>query len=810
MHSIRFGLRSLRKSPGFTAATVLTLALGIGATTAIFSVLYAVLLRPFAYPDADQLVVMWQRGQQMEMSIAWPTVQDWMKEQQAFSALAVHRRDRFNLSGPGQLPENVNGAFASASLFDVAGLKTRLGRYFTKDEDKAGGEPVVVISEALWARRYNSDPALIGRTIPVDGVARTVVGIAPAALGLPRLAEIWVPIFPYAATQSGWQSRGNNPGLYSFARLKPGLTVEQGRADMARVYANLQKAYPDDLNGVTAMVQPYRENQVGGFRTGLWSLLAATGFVLAIACANVASLFITRGISQERDYAIRSALGASRAHLIRRMLVESLLIATAGGALGVLLSWWSLDLIRRFVPAGSARFQHIELNGPVLAFSLVLAALAGVLAGLWPALKLSRTDVRGALHEGSRGSTAGSGVRRFLVGAQVALTLVLLSVSGLILRSLDRMQSAALGFDTHSLLTFSVSLPASRYGDDSAQNRGIGNSTPSQRFFQNLIDAVRALPGVENAAVNTTPPLNTGWQSSFTIEGGKGIDDKNRPLAEMGIVSDDYFATLHVPILKGRAFNAADATGPHSVIVDQAFAEKFWPGEEAVGKRINWGVSEKEDQNWFTIVGIVPTLRVYGYGEPATRPQAYWPLRQFAWQQKTMLVRTQGSPRLLERQIRELMTKLDGEIAIFDIATMEEQVASTYQNTSLQSFLLSLFAGLALLLALTGLYGVVAYGVLMRRREIGVRMALGAQSGDVVSLMLRQGFTPLLIGVAAGLAGAVGAGLAIRSQLYEVSATDPKILAATTLLLAGAAAVACWLPARRATKVNPTEALRSE
>lgn len=810
MHLLRFSFRSLAKSPGFTTATILTLALGIGATTAIFSVLYAVLLRPFAYPEADRLVVMWQKGPQMEMSIAWPTVQDWMKDQQAFSALAVSRRDRFNLSGPGQLPENVTGAIVSASIFDVAGLPPRLGRYFTPDDDKAGADPVAVISETLWARRYGSDPAIIGKLIPIDGVPRTVIGIAPAGLGLPRLAEIWVPIFPYAATQPGWQSRGNNPGLYSFARLKSGLTVEQARADMARIYANLAKAYPEEIEAISAVVQPFRENQTGKFRVGLWSLLAATGFVLAIACANVASLFITRGISQEREYAIRSALGASRGHLVRRMLTESLLIAAAGGGAGILLSWWSLDLIRRFVPADHVRFQHIELNGPVLVFSLVVAGVAGILAGLWPALKLARTDVRGALHEGSRGATAGSGVRRFLVGAQVALTLVLLSVSGLILRSLDRMQSAALGFDPQSMLTFSVSLPASRYSENPDATTGIGNSSPAQRFYQNLVEQVSRLPGVEHAAVNTTPPLNTGWQSSFKPEGARNFDDRNRPLAEMGIVSDDYFATLRVPLLKGRAFNASDATGQKVVIVDQAFAERYWPGDDALGKRVNWGVSENEDENWFTIVGLVPTLRVYGYGEPTARPQAYWSLRQFAWQQKTMLVRTQGSPRLLERQIRELMTKLDPEIAIFEVATMQESVESTYQNTALQSFLLSLFAGLALLLALTGLYGVVAYGVSLRRREIGVRMALGAQAGDVVGLMLRQGLVPLLAGVGAGLAGAIAAGQLIRSQLYEVSAADPTILIATTLMLALAAAVACWLPARRATKVNPTEALRSE
>lgn len=807
---LTYALRSLRKSPGFTVASVFTLALGIGATTAIFSVLYAVLLKPFAYPDADRLVVMWQKGPQMEFSISWPTAQDWMKEQQSFSALSVHRRDRFNLSGTGQLPENTGGAYAAASLFDVAGLKPVLGRYYIAEEDKPGAAPVVVISEKLWERRFGRNPGILGQTIPVDGVQRTVIGIAPAALGLPRLAELWVPIAPYAATQPGWESRGNNPGLYSFGRLKPGVTVEQAHADMERIYVPLRQAYPGNLEGVSAMIQPYRENQVGSFRGGLWSLLAATGLVLAIACANVASLFITRGISQERDFAVRAALGASRGHLIRQMLTESLLVAVAGGALAVLIAGWSLSGIRHFVPPDTPRFQQISLNGWVLVFSSFVALVAGVLAGLWPALKISRTDVRAALHDGGRGSTSGNGVRRFLVSAQVALTLVLLSVSGLILRSLDRMQGAALGFDSSSTLTFSVALPESRYGDLTNASTGLGSSSASQRFFQNLTERLREIPGVVSASVNTTPPLNTGWQSSFRIEGVHGKDERNPPMAEMGIISDDYFNTLKISLLQGRAFDVRDATGPKVVIVDQAFVNKWWPGQNPLGKRIFWGVTEKDEANWFTIVGVVPTLRVYGYGEPVNRPQAYWSLRQFGSLQSSVLVRTQGNPRLLERQIRGICVQLDPNIALYNVATMEEQVESTYQNTSLQSFLLSLFAGLALLLALTGLYSVVAYGVSMRHREIGIRMALGAEGGDVVKLTLREGMLPLLAGVVSGVAGAFAAGQAIRSQLYEVSPADPGILLGTTALLVAAATVACWLPARRASRINPVEALRAE
>jgi putative ABC transport system permease protein len=806
MHQLKFALRSLLKAPGFSAATVLTLALGIGATTAIFSVLYAVLLRPFSFPEADQLVVLWQKGPQMEMSISWPTVQDWMKEQQSFSSLAAHRRDSFNISGAGQLPENVPGAYASASLFPVAGLNPLLGRFYTAEDDKAGAPPVVVIGENLWTRRYGRNPALIGTSIPVDGVQRTVVGIAPTGLALPRRAEMWIPIFPYAATRENWQSRGNNPGLYSTGRLKPGTTIEQARADLERIYVGLRQAHPDNLAKVSAILHPFRENAIGRYSAGLWSLLAATGFVLLIACANVASLFITRGISQERDYAIRAALGASRGRLMLHMLVESLLVSVTGGALAVLFAWWSLDLIRRFVPSDTPRFQDIALNGWVLGFSVLVALVSGLLAGLWPALRTSRADVRGALHDGGRGSTAGSRARRFLVGAQVALTLVLLSVSGLILRSLDHMRSADLGFDPSSTLLFNITLPASRYDDKTK------HGDTARRFYQNLVEKLQVLPGVTQVGLSTTPPLNAGWQSSFAAEGVHDPAGKEKPLAEMGIVSDDYFATLKVPVLRGRAFGPQDATGPRAVIVDQAFVDKFWPGQDALGKRVNWGgVDEKDkDANWFTIVGIVPTLRVYGYDEPITRPQAYWTLRQEAWLQKVALVRTNASPRLLERQVRELVAGLDGEIAIFNVSTMQEEVESTYEATTLQSFLLSLFAGLALLLALTGLYSVVAYGVTMRRREIGVRMALGAQPGDVISLMLRQGVVPLAAGVGVGLFGALGAGFAIRSQLYQVSAADPLILISTTLLLALAATLACWWPARKASRVNPTEALRAE
>ncbi|HEY0946593.1 MAG TPA: ABC transporter permease [Opitutaceae bacterium] len=799
LSDLRFAFRSLHQAPGFALTSIFTLALGIGATTAIFSVLYAVLLRPFPYPESEHLVLLWQKGPQMEMSISWPTTQDWVREQRTFSALAVHRRDRFNLSDPGQLPENITGAYASPDLFAVGGLAPLRGRYFSAEENTPGAPPVAVISETLWERRFGRRENIVGELIPVDGVKRTVVGIAPAGLKLPRLAELWVPIAPYAAMQEGWQSRGNNPGLYSTGRLKPGVSLEQAAADLERIYTGLRQAHPNDLGGVSAKLTAFQEYQTRDYRTGLWALLGATFFVLAIACANVAGLFITRGMQQQRDYAVRSALGASRGRLIAQMLLQSLLVSLAGGALALVIAHAGLDAIRAVVPENTSRFQEIAVNGWVLAFAVAIAVGAGVLAGLWPALKLARADVRSALHANSRGTTSGTRARRWLVGVQVALTLVLLSTSGLILRSLQRMQDAPLGFDPSSTLTFSISLPQTRYNDTQARD-----------FFLRAAERVATLPGVVSAAVNTTPVLDTGWQSSFAVEGIHQPDETNKPLAEMGIVSDDYFKTLHVPLLKGRAFDAREAAGPKAVIVDEAFVKRFFPNDDPLGKRVHWGYSTKPEDNWFTIVGVVPTLRVYGYGEEPVRPQAYWSLRQFGWTQKTMLVRTASSPRTLERPLRELFTGLDPEIALFGLSTLQEEVESTYENTTLQSLLLTIFAGLALLLALTGLYSVVAYGVALRRREIGVRMALGALGRDVVALMLRQGLVPLGVGLLAGAAGTLLAVRAIASQLYQVSPYDPWTLLVTAALLIAAATFACWWPARRAVRINPVEALRSE
>lgn len=800
LNELRFALRSLACSPGFTLASVLTLALGLGATTAIFSVLYAVLLRPFAYPHSERLVLLWQKAPQMEMSIAWPTVQDWQREQRTFSTLASYRRDRFNISDPGQLPENVTGAFASPEIFTVSELNPIAGRYFGPEENRPGADPVVVISERLWDRRFGRRPEVVGWSIPVDGVPRTVIGIAPASLMLPQRAEIWLPIAPYAATQKSWQTRGNNPGLYAIGRLKPDTTLEQAAADMERIYVGLRANNPDNLYGKSAKLVSYVEWQLKGYRWGLWTLLLATGVVLAIACANVASLAITRGMQQQRDYAVRAALGASRRRLVLRMVMESLLVSISGGIVAVMIASVGVRQLTAWYPNGTPRFADVSVDGTVLLFAVVMAILSGLLAGLWPAWKLSRADVQIVLHEGGRGLTGSGRARRFLVGLQVALTLVLLSVSVLILRSLHRMETAPLGFDPSNLLSFQVSLPGTRYGQE---HRDLS-------FYQQLVERLKTLPGVASVAISPTPPLNTGWQSTFWIEGVHDKNDPNLPLAEMGIANDDYFSTLRVSLLKGRMFDARDATGPHVVIIDQETEKKYFSDGGALGRRIHWWATENEENNWFTVIGVVPTLRVYGYGEAIDRPQAYWSARQFAQLQQTVILRTTQNPRTLERPVRELLRDADADIALYDLSTVEEQVENTYGTTRFQSRLLSLFAGLALVLAMVGLYSVVAYGVALRSREIGIRLALGAVGRDVVTLMLREGFGPLGWGTLGGIAGALAAGKLLASQLYQVSPYDPWVLLGTAAVLGSVAALACWLPASRASQVNPVDALRSD
>jgi putative ABC transport system permease protein len=805
MNDLRFALRQLLKHPGFTAIAVLTLALGIGANTAIFSVVEAVLLRPLPYPDGEKLVVIWQREGAEDHSNNYLNYLDWQAQSTSFTELSIYRRDSLSLSGDGA-PESLTGALASANFFTAAGIPPLLGRTFNAEEDSPGGTRVVVLGHALWQRRFGGDRQVLGRTLILDAIPHTVIGVMPATMGLPRAAELWIPIGPYTTAES-WQDRGNNPGLYSLGRIKPGSSVEQARAEMFAISERLGAQYPRELGRTRTVLTPLLDTSVGTYRSGLWTLIGAAALTLAIACANVAGLQLARGVTRTREFAIRAALGSGRRRLIRQLLAESLLLSLLGGLGGVLLASWSLDAIRLLAPANVPRFQQLELNPMVLGFALAVSVASGILFGLWPALRASQPDLRSALQAGGYAGTGGRSVgraRQWLVTAQVSVTVALLTGAGLLLASLGRMQREQLGFDSRGILTFRLALPGGQYD---------GNPARVSQLFDNLKRDLAALPGVRSVGSNFAPPLRTAWQSGFYVEGQPEPPPAERPSMELGFIDADYFRTVGIPLLRGRTFDDREqAEDPRGIVIDQAFADRHFPGVDPLGKRIvlGDGWSKNPELQKATVLGVVPTLKLYGYAEQPRLVQAYLARRQIGQLETSFLLKADGNLSALVAPIREAVSRLDPNVPISDIRTMEEVVGATFVSARLYSTLLGLFAGLAVLLAVLGLWGVVGYTVAQRRREIGVRLALGANARQVVGLMLREGLKPLLLGLAAGLGASILTGRLLQHLLFRVSPFEPGILAIVALAFLAVASLACWLPARRAAAIDPSEALRSE
>ncbi|MDB6095353.1 MAG: Permease [Verrucomicrobia bacterium] len=799
MNDFKFALRQLAKSPGFTAVAILTLALGIGANTAIFSLVQSVLLRPLPYPEADRLVVMWEDELNFpNASIAWPDLKDWQRDNTAFRALGGYRRDSFTFTGHGE-PEMLTGARTNASYFDVVGLPPLLGRVFHADEDKPGAPALVVLGHKLWQRRFNADPPVIGQTIMLNGENFTVIGVLPAEFTSPSRAEFWTQLGRSGDTP-GWQTRGNHPGIYALGRMKPGFTVQTALADLKRISARNEKDFPDTNTGVTAAGQALFENAVGSYRQGLWLLLGAVGLVLLIACANLANLLLARSATRENEFALRAALGATRGRIVRQLLLESLVLSVAGAALGLLLAVWARAGIAALSPADVTRFQQAAIDGRVLTATCVLAVLTALIFGLWPAWKSSSPDLRTALQAGGRtgsGSLRARRTRESLIIVEVALTLVLLVGAGLLLQSFSRMQAAELGFDSHGIITARVSLPERTY--DKAEKIGT--------FHDRLLDRIRSLPGVKSADIATHSPLNTGWQTSFRPEGHPPWPPGQNPLAEMNVVSDGYFKTLGIPLLRGRAFGTEDNPKTQRVaIINQAFAEKYWPKVDAVGQKMTLGGDEPT-----LVVGVVPTLKLYGYAEEPRLVQAYLSDRQDPGDDFQLLVRADGNSAAgLTTAIQRAVREVDPDQPVWDVRTLDERIDATFSQPRLYTFLLAIFAGLALLLASVGLYGVLAYQVAQRTREFGIRLALGAVHTQIVHLVLRHGLRLFALGAVLGLAGALALGRILGSLLYHTNALDPLVLGGVTALLAVIALGACWLPAHRATKVNPMVALRAE
>ena len=805
MNDLRFALRQLRKSPGFTFIAVLTLALGIGANTAIFSVIYAVLLQPLPYPEGNRIVILTETDQnQPQISVSYPDYVDWRRDNTVFESLSVSRRESYNMSGlPGRVPEQVSGAIVTASFFKVIGLTPQLGRVFTEEEDRVGGALVCVISDKLWQRVFARDPNVLGKPINFGNQPYTVVGVMPPQMFSPRTAEVWFPLTRRTDDQM-WQTRDNHPGLFGWARLKEGVTIEKALAEMKEIAARLAIQYPQSNASVSVTVTPLLENQVGDYRGSLTLLLGAVALVLLIACANLANLLAARGAARAREFAVRAAVGASRWQIIRQLLIESLVLAVVGGLLGLCLAAWGRDLLVALAPPGVPRFQNVALSGWVLAFSIALSVVTSVLFGLWPAWHTSRADIQLALKSGGHSSSETVGARRsrdLLVVTEVALTLILLSTAGLVLKSFANARNVGLGFDPQLLLSARVDLPEPTYSD---QKKLLS-------FNETLLQKLSVLPGVQHAAIASNPPLMTGWQTSFVPEGMPEPEPGKSPSVEMAIVTEGYFQTIKTALLRGRVFEATDSKEATPVIiVDQLLADRYFPGQVAVGKRIRMHTGEKGENEFRTIVGVVPHLKVYGFEETVVLPQAYLPMKQQPTNGLVVLLRTALAPKSLEKPVRDIVASLDPAQPAFDFKTMRERVEETWATPRLMSFLLVCFATLALTLAIVGLYGVMAYNGLRRMREIGVRLALGAMPAQIRLMMLGQGMRLLAVGLVLGFIGAIAMSRVIRSLLFGVSANDPIIYAFVTVVLIVAAIVACWLPARRASRVSPMVILRAE
>lgn len=806
MNDLRFAFRQLRKSPGFTIIAVLTLALGIGANSAIFSVVNHVLLRPLPYPHPERLVYLNEVINGTDTAIALPDYVDWRKDSKSFQDLALSRLESRNLSGiPGREPERISVAYVTANFFNVIGLPPQIGRTFTEDEDRPGAPSLAVISDRLWDRAFHRDPQVVGRPMQFHGTPITVIGVMPREMDSPHGVDAWFAVMR-RANLPGWQNRANHPMFFGWGRLKEGVTVEQARGEIKALSARLEKLYPATNAGVGAEVRPLLDSLLGNYRTSLALLLGAVAVVLLIACANLANLLAVRGAARAREFAVRAAMGAGRGQIIRQLLLESFVIAAIGGAVGLVFATWGRDALVAFAPAGAPRFEGLAFDWRVMAFTFLLATLTTLLFGLWPAWQAARTDINAALQAGSFGSSETKTARRsrdWLVIVEVALTLLLLSAAGLVLKSFAKMQSTQLGFNPHQLLTVRVELPFTKYDE-------LNKILP---FTTALLDEARKLPGVQYAALSTNPPMLSGWQLNFTPEGAPPTDPSQQPSADNEVVQGDYFPALGINLIRGRTFNEHDtAASPKVVIVDQTLADMTFKGQDPIGKRImvDTESDSSEGPSLHEIVGIVPHIKMRGYDDAVPTPAFFFPQTQVGRSGFVLHLRGSGNLKRLEKPIREIVSRLDPAQPLHEFKTMDERVEETWATHRLLTFLLTIFAGLALLLAAVGLYGVLAYSAFRRLREIAVRLALGARPAHIRGLVMGHGLRLFGVGIVVGALAVVACAGVIRSFLFGVSPLDAETYLAVGFILSVVTILAAWLPARRACRVNPIVALRAE
>jgi putative ABC transport system permease protein len=812
LKDVRYAFRRLRKAPGFSAIVLLTLALGIGANTAIFSVVNTVLLRPFPYRDPERLMIVdhfYPSLNNLEAGASAPGFRDLRDKTAIFDGVYVWNGWNPALTGSGGEPQRLQGTRASGLIFRTLGVAPVVGRAFTPEEDVPGKNRVVVLSYGFWQRQFGGERSVIGKPMTLNGEPYDVIGVMPPSFRdyTNRQADLWAPLA--LAPDQFSDNRRTNEFLSLVARLKPEITLERARGDMKAFAAQLRAQYPDNYaSDWTLKVTPMNEKVSGRIRPALLVLLGAVGFVLLIACANVANLLLARAATRIKEVAIRSALGATRRDLLRQLFVESVLLAMVGGVLGLGLAWLGMKGVIALKPANVPRIAELRLDGLVALFTLGVSLATGLLFGLAPAIQTSRTNLQETLKEGGRSGTAdrsGHALRRVLVVAEVALALMLLTGAGLLIKSLALLQDVNPGFNASNLLTFTVSIPNAKYGNDTARIQ----------YFDRAIETVRAVPGVTNVGITSTLPFGGSWSTgSFSVEGYQPPPGKPGPWGDQRVVSPGFFTTLKVPLLKGRLFTEQDgAVGPQVAIVDDEMVKRYWPNVDPIGKRITFNDPQQDSViNWITVIGVVGHTKHEGL-DAEDRVQLYHPYRRsggFIGNTMSFAVRTASDPNGALPAVRAALHGIDQNVPLASIATMDANIASSMGQRRFAMMLLGLFAAMAMVLAAIGIYGVMSYSVTQRAHEIGIRMALGAARRNVLGMVMRQGLLLVGIGVVVGVAGALALTRLIASQLFGVQPSDPTTFVLVAMTLVSVAALATLVPAMRATRVDPVVALRDE
>jgi len=808
INDFRYAFRSLLKHPGFTAIAVITLALGIGANTAMFSVINAVLLRPLPYQQPERLVTIWEESPQRDMyqiPVSFANLTEWREQTQTFDQISAYTFTNLNLTGAGE-PARLSTIRASANLFPLIGAAPMLGRQFLSEEDKDGGNRVVILGHAVWQNRFGSEQGIIGKSITLNNQSHTIVGVMPPSFQFPvgfgyqgkvvnESIDVYVPLAPAAD-----ETRRGNYSFFALGRLKPGATIAQARADMTAIEGRLEQQYPDSNTGIGVSLIPTAEQTVKEIRPALLVLLGAVAFLLLIACANIANLLLARAASRQKEIGIRIALGATRTGVVRLLLIETLILSLAGGCLGLLIAFWGTEALLALTPDNIPRLNEIGIDARVFGFTLAVSVATGLLFGLIPAIQASKPDPNGALKDGSRGllgSVAGKRTRSALVTVEVALALVLLIGAGLMIKSFLKLQQMNLGFNPENVLTTDVTLSENTYAEAHQQ----------VAFFQRALERIQSLPGVKSAAATTGLPLTVSLNGSdFRIEGRPEPESGQERIVNTRIVSPGYFPTLDIPLIKGRDFSDRDKRdGPNAAIINNDLARVYFPNEDPLGKRITFD----DGQNWISIVGVIGDVKQLGLDSSA-QPEVYLPYLQAPSLSMSLVVRAANDPLSLAAAVKNQIQTIDKDLPIDDAQTLQQLLAESVSGRRFNMLLLTVFAVVSLLVAIVGIYGVMSSAVTQRTQEIGIRMALGARAADVLTMVVRNGMSLALIGVAIGLAGSFALTRLLATLLFQVTPTDAVTFTGVSICLIVAALMACYIPARRATKVDPLVALRSE